>query len=131
MLLCNTLSMNSICIHYIRQTIHFIRHWKNHSSDNCILELPFLIGDLSVLNSVREKNLNKKSLDAVNYLENIYNILKELGFEQYVSFDLGVIGSMDYYTGIIFRGYAEGVGFSIVDGGRYDKLVKNLWIWNC
>ncbi len=42
-------------------------------------ELPFLIGDLSVLNSVREKNLNKKSLDAVDYLENIYNILKELG----------------------------------------------------
>ena len=89
-------------------------------------ELPFLIGDLSVLNSVREKNLNKKSLDAVDYLENIYNILKELGFEQYFSFDLGVLGSMDYYTGIIFRGYAEGVGFSIVDGGRYDKLVKNF-----
>ena len=66
-------------------------------------ELPFLIGDLSVLNSVREKNLNKKSLDAVNYLENIYNILKELGFEQYVSFDLGVIGSMDYYTGYYFQ----------------------------
>ena len=86
-------------------------------------ELPFLIGDLSVLNSVREKNLNKKSLDAVNYLENIYNILKELGFEQYVSFDLGVIGSMDYYTGIIFHAYTFGTGEPVVNGGRYDKLL--------
>lgn len=89
-------------------------------------ELPFLIGNLSVLNKVRESGLNTKSANAVEYLENIYNILKGIGYEKYISFDLGVIGSMDYYTGIIFRGYAEGVGFSIVDGGRYDKLVKNF-----
>ncbi|MEI3162676.1 MAG: ATP phosphoribosyltransferase regulatory subunit [Lachnospirales bacterium] len=49
-----------------------------------------------------------------------------MGFEKYVSFDLGVIGSMDYYTGLIFRGYAKGSGASVLDGGRYDNMVEKF-----
>jgi ATP phosphoribosyltransferase regulatory subunit len=31
-------------------------------------------------------------------------------------------GNLDYSTGILFRGYGRGVGYSILDGGRYDGL---------
>jgi ATP phosphoribosyltransferase regulatory subunit len=33
---------------------------------------------------------------------------------------------MDYYTGIIFKGYTPGLGFSILDGGRYDSLLSRF-----
>ena len=40
-----------------------------------------------------------------------------------MSFDLGMVNRINYYTGIIFRGYTFGTGSSILDGGRYDKLL--------
>jgi ATP phosphoribosyltransferase regulatory subunit len=33
---------------------------------------------------------------------------------------------MAYYTGITFKGYAPGLGFSICSGGRYDDLVGHF-----
>jgi len=35
-----------------------------------------------------------------------------------------MIGTLDYYTGVVFRVYAQGTGFSLLDGGRYDNLVR-------
>ena len=29
---------------------------------------------------------------------------------------------LDYYTGVIFRGYAERAGVAVLSGGRYDNL---------
>ena len=48
--------------------------------------------------------------------------------EQYVTFDLGMVGQLHYYTGIIFRGYADGSGYSILSGGRYDNLVAQYGV---
>ena len=42
-----------------------------------------------------------------------------------VSFDFSIINSFDYYTGIIFKGYAEGVAASLASGGRYDAVLAN------
>ncbi len=86
-------------------------------------ELPFLVGKIDVIDKVSDKVKDKSSLD---YLKNIYEILKSLGYEKYILFDLGVIGSMNYYTGIVFRGYVKGTGESILDGGRYDKMVEKF-----
>ena len=43
-----------------------------------------------------------------------------------VSFDFSIINSFDYYTGIIFKGYADGVAASLGSGGRYDALLANF-----
>jgi ATP phosphoribosyltransferase regulatory subunit len=96
----------------------------NEELKSILIDLPFLIGDESVLTSVKAKIKNEKSVKALDYLEKLYAILKAQGYDKYISFDLSVMGAMDYYTGIIFRGYAQGSGFSIVDGGRYDNLVS-------
>lgn len=40
--------------------------------------------------------------------------------------DFSVIGSFDYYTGIILKCYAEGITAAIASGGRYDALLENL-----
>ena len=50
--------------------------------------------------------------------------MDEQGFLKYVSVDAGLIGgSIDYYTGVVFKGFTYEVGFPIVSGGRYDNTV--------
>jgi len=42
---------------------------------------------------------------------------------RYVSMELGIVSTYQYYTGIIFAGYTFGSGEAVVKGGRYDKLL--------
>lgn len=87
-------------------------------------EFPMLIGGKKIIERAKELVNSQKAVDALNDLENIYQILSEYKVERFISFDLSIIG-LYYYTGIIFRGYAKGTGFSIINGGRYDRLLEN------
>ncbi len=116
----NIIKKNYVAVNELAENI------ENDNIKYILKELPLLIGDLSIIDKVKTKVTNKKSLESLNYLTELYSILKEMGFEKYVSFDLGVIGSMDYYTGLIFRGYAKGSGASVLDGGRYDNMVEKF-----
>ncbi len=49
--------------------------------------------------------------------------LDGLGYGGRVEIDLAEVGGFEYYTGLRFRVYAEGVGFAIGAGGRYDGLL--------
>ncbi len=62
-------------------------------------------------------------LAAVRNLIELQKILEIYGLNKYVSFELGIISSYQYYTGIIFSGYTFGSGQPIVKGGRYDRLL--------
>ena len=52
--------------------------------------------------------------------------LSDLFSQGRVSFDFSIINSFDYYTGIIFKGYSEGIAASLASGGRYDAVLANL-----
>ena len=41
-------------------------------------------------------------------------MLCEYGVEKYISFDLGMLSKYNYYTGVIFKAYAYGVGDAIL-----------------
>lgn len=62
--------------------------------------------------------------DALDYLRDLYAELKAAGYAQFIRFDLGLVHQIDYYTGVVFRGYVEGAGDAVLSGGRYDKLVE-------
>lgn len=36
---------------------------------------------------------------------------------------MGLVNRSNYYTGVVFRGYAEGSGVTVLSGGRYDNLL--------
>jgi len=93
-----------------------------------LIDLPKLVGSIDILESTKKFLKNTKALNAIEKLKNLYNIFKAYGIDKYISFDLGMISHINYYTGIIFRGYTYGTGFSIIDGGRYDKLIKEFGI---
>lgn len=41
-------------------------------------------------------------------------------------FDFSIINSFDYYTGLVFKAYAEGIAASLASGGHYDAVLENL-----
>lgn len=88
--------------------------------------LPSLFGGLEVLDTVSKFSLNKISKAAIDNLASVYNIIKKCGYLDYVSIDLGMLQSIDYYTGIIFKGFTYNIGFSICGGGRYDTLTQQF-----
>jgi len=91
-----------------------------------IIELPFLFGGVEILKKADVKGLNEKSKTALKNIQRIYEILSSYGFEKFVSIDLGMLSSIHYYTGSIFKCYTHGIGYPICAGGRYDNLVRKF-----
>lgn len=91
-----------------------------------ILSLPKLFGSTDVIDRVEKYPINQRSIDALNNLRSVLKILDDYGISKYVSVDLGMVQSLNYYSGTIFRGFTYGVGFPILSGGRYDRLVEKF-----
>lgn len=59
-------------------------------------------------------------------LSDLWEMLNEYGVENDVSLDLSMVRDMAYYTGMVFEGYAPGLGFPVCGGGRYDSLLSRF-----
>ncbi len=40
--------------------------------------------------------------------------------------DFSVVSDINYYNGIVFKGFVEGVPTAVLSGGQYDKLMKKM-----
>lgn len=105
---------------------------RNRSAENdalaenveeLIRRLPTLYGGAEVFDQAAALSSATRCQLAIENLKEIYGILKDMGLEEWVSVDFGMLQSIDYYSGLIFKGYCTGLGFSIISGGRYDKLL--------
>ncbi len=86
------------------------------------LALPFLTGT-NIFEQAYQICFTEDMKKEIQHLESLYDKLKQLDVHQNISFDLGKIPHLDYYTGIIFEGYIQESGTSILSGGRYDNLM--------
>lgn len=83
-------------------------------------------GKLEALDEASRLADNECSKSAIKRLKELYELLKAAGVEQYITFDLGLLSKYNYYTGIIFKAFAYGMGDAIAKGGRYDKLLSSF-----
>ncbi len=58
------------------------------------------------------------------HFENVKNSLNSLGIEYVV--DPGIVRGLDYYTKTVFEFISDEEGYTVLAGGRYDGLVKEL-----
>ena len=91
-----------------------------------ILKMPMLFGGDEVFDEAEKYSVNDEMREAVKTLRKLDAILKAQGYDKYVSYDLSLVGEMSYYSGIVFKGMCEGVGSSILSGGRYDHLCDSF-----
>ncbi len=88
-----------------------------------IRTLPRLFGGVEVLDTAWDMCVSQEAKDAIQSLRDICASLRELGLQDKIGIDLGLVHRSNYYTGIVFRGYIEGSGEIVLSGGRYDKLI--------
>jgi len=69
---------------------------------------------------------NARVARALSELGTILSLLTEFGVAGQVSLDLGLTRTLGYYTGVVFEGYAPGVGSPVLGGGRYDNLLADF-----
>lgn len=91
---------------------------------NAILEAPGLCGREEVLERGRRMAGRNRALVApLERLARVYDRMASSGGGHAVLLDLGEFRGFEYYDGIVFDVFAEGVGSELGGGGRYDHLI--------
>jgi len=79
-----------------------------------------------VLPRARELFTSEIAKEELKKIEELFELLKAYGIEDYALIDFGIARGFDYYTSIVFEAIADndlGIG-SIGGGGRYDNLIE-------
>ena len=90
------------------------------------LRLPELFGDSAVLDRAYSMAPNATAKEEIRRMQKIYSLLRVYNMDRFVTFDLGMVSSFRYYTGIIFQAYTYGSGEALIKGGRYDDLLRHF-----
>ncbi len=102
------------------------RHQVKETIRRLILDLPKLFGSKDILQKINQEDIGERASKALMNIKAVLEILEDRNLSDYVSIDLGMVQSLNYYTGLVFRGFTYGVGFPILSGGRYDRLVEKF-----
>lgn len=102
----------------------FVNHLSvDQNLKDAVMRIPLLYGaPADVIGRAEKIALNETMKQKVKNLRDVYEVLKAYGIEDSVVFDLGLINHMNYYTGVIFQGFAASFGKPVLMGGRYNHL---------
>lgn len=83
--------------------------------------------DLSLADLRARYGSNERIAPALDRLDDYFRALADLGFADWVSFDMKIVRGLAYYTGIVFEIFdRKGELRAICGGGRYDALFASL-----
>ncbi|MGX7202315.1 ATP phosphoribosyltransferase regulatory subunit [Enterococcus plantarum] len=96
--------------------------------DAFICAIPKLFGEPHEVLSIARELLPKSSkiIQVIDELDRVVQIIKSLHSKISLTVDLGLVALMDYYTGVLFSGYADLVPDIFLRGGRYDHLAEQF-----
>lgn len=124
---------------YTKEEIRSLIEAKNYPALNDLLDsvgdnnitkalkqLPRLFGGEEVFDKAEALVDDEKVNSVISNLRNIYNSLGKLGYNGKITIDLGIVNKLDYYTGVVIKGYLQGYGDAVLSGGRYNKLLAEF-----
>ncbi len=92
-----------------------------------ILKAASLCGTFTdTLAAARSIAISNGMTDALNELETVYGLLQQKGCAEQMTLDFSLVNDCDYYDGLIFQGYVEGVPRALLFGGYYGKLLRKF-----
>lgn len=95
----------------------------NGKERELLLNLTTFYGEEEVIKKALSYCEDDDSKQSLYNLQKVLDIVAGKDLGEYVTIDLGEFRGFDYYTGIIFEGFASGIGKPILSGGRYDTLL--------
>lgn len=96
-----------------------------------LLILPSLFGGKEVLKKAKSLTDNPLAENALIQIEYIFNALKSIGYDKYISIDMGMLNGLNYYSGLVMKGYSRKLGLCLLDGGRYDTICSSFGYSTC
>ncbi len=87
-----------------------------HASGSAVQVLPGLINALEGL-------CDTSSLEK---LVQLVASIEDAQIRDMLQVDFSVVSDINYYNGIVFKGFVEGVPSAVLSGGQYDKLMKKM-----
>ncbi|MBH0157001.1 ATP phosphoribosyltransferase regulatory subunit [Fictibacillus sp. 5RED26] len=111
---------------YVGYTSHVKKLPLSSIDTQRLLKLLDLRGSIEVLDEASSLNPNRVGQQTLQELKDLYNLLEDYDAAQNIVFDFTLFSHMSYYTGIVFEGYAAGIGAPIASGGRYDDLLSRF-----
>ena len=76
-----------------------------------------------VISVLEEEGCAGKALEE---LKGLTGMLNAAGEGSRVIIDFSVVNNMNYYNGIVFKGYINRVPEAVLSGGRYDRLLEKM-----
>ena len=114
------------------KSVHEIKRvCKEENADTeatkCLCELAELYGNaantLEKLDSLNSSFINPAHLKE---LKELCSMLISNGYQDMINLDFSVTGDMNYYNGIVFRGFVDSIPSGILSGGQYDGLMEKM-----
>ncbi len=100
--------------------------FEDKKTANILKQLPRMFGGIEVLQKAEEIFDDEQTKETIAHLKDLYSSLCTLGLCDKITIDLGIVNRVDYYTGVVFRGYISGFGDEVLSGGRYDSLINEF-----
>lgn len=116
---------------YRKNKFELINFIKTLNLSNEMQELLFNIFDFQgnlaeIISLIKNFYMNEEMKKAIEELINLNYFIQENGYEKYTHFDLSMVTELDYYDGLIFKGYYPNCYKEIISGGRYDSLTEEF-----
>lgn len=80
----------------------------------------------STLTAIKEHSFSESVKEYLSELESVCIKLENEGYGDKIQIDFSIADFGGYYSGIVFKGFINGVASRVISGGQYDKLMKRM-----
>lgn len=79
-----------------------------------------------VLGELEALCTGEKAKEALAQLRTLSALLDGSVYADRILFDFSVVNDMNYYNGIVFKGFLNGICEGVLSGGQYDNLMRRM-----
>ena len=79
-----------------------------------------------ILPELKEMLASIADTAALTRLSGIINAITDSKIRDIIRIDFSVVDDINYYNGIVFKGFINGVPAAVLSGGQYDKLMQKM-----
>lgn len=78
------------------------------------------------LKAIEKITASKGSREALDSFSRLCLGLSDAGCGDKIKVDFSIIGESGYYSGVVFKGFIDGISGRVLSGGRYDGLMARM-----
>ena len=79
-----------------------------------------------VLSRLRPVCSSPSAAAALEEFSRLSAMLENSPFSDKIIYDFSVVNDMNYYSGLVFKGFVDGICDGVLSGGQYDKLMEKM-----